>query len=273
VGEGPVVLVTGGSSGIGRACVENLARTGYRVFSGSRSTPMGLLDGQDGVRGLPMDVHEAESVDRAVAELLAEAGRLDAVVNCAGFGIGGAIEDTSIEEAKRQFETNLFGTMRVCQATLPVLRKQRSGRVVNVSSIAGRIAVPFQGLYTAAKFAIEGLTEALRMEVRPFGIHVSLIEPGDFNTGFTEARERVADRTDGAYADRTVRAMEAAESDERNGHHPERVARLLLRILSCRRPRLRYTVGPMSQRLAAMGKPFLPPGLTEREVMKHYNVQ
>lgn len=219
-----------------------------------------------------MDVTDDVSVSAGVRRLIEETGRLDAVVNCAGFGIGGAVEDTAIEDAKQQFETNFFGMMRVCRESLPILREQGSGRIVNVSSIAGRIGVPWQGLYTSTKFAVEGLTEVLRMEVRPFGIHVSLIEPGDFRTGFTDSRRLVGDRTEGAYAEKTMRAMEAAESDERRGHDPERVARVLRRVLESRSPRLRYTVGPLSQRLSAMAKPLLPGWFVEREVMRHYNV-
>ena len=230
------------------------------------------MEGVPSAFGLPMDVNCEASVNDAIAQLLEAAGRLDVVVNCAGFGIGGSIEDTPLELAKEQFETNLFGTIRVCQAALPVLRDQRAGRLINISSIAGRIAVPFQGLYTATKYAIEGLTEALRMEVKCFGVHVSLIEPGDFSTGFTDSRQRISDPRTDAYREATERAMAVAESDERNGHKPEEIARLLLRVLRKGKPKLRYTVGPMSQRLAAAFKPFLPAGYVEREVMKHYNV-
>jgi len=272
VDERTVVLITGGSSGIGKACVDHLVSKGYRVFSASRSLPDGPSDAGSSAVGLRMDVTDDESVSAGIKRLIEKAGRLDAVVNCAGFGIGGAIEDTTIEEAKAQFETNFFGMMRVCRQALPRLRRQGSGRIVNVSSIAGRIAVPFQGIYTSSKFAVEGFTEALRMEVRPFGIHVSLIEPGDFQTGFTDCRRRVDDRTDGAYAGRAARAMKAAESDERGGQDPLRVARLLRRVLESRSPRLRYTVGPLSQRLSAMVKPLLPIGVVERGVMQHYDV-
>lgn len=272
MGEGSVVLITGGSSGIGKACADHLAARGYRVFAASRSISDGPVDGNPSVHGLRMDVNDESAVVNAVGRLLESAGHLDAVVNCAGFGIGGSIEDTSIDEARRQFETNFFGMLRVCRATLPTLRAQGAGRIVNVSSIAGRIGVPFQGLYTATKYAMEGLTEALRMELRPFSIHVSLIEPGDFCTGFTASRERVAGEATGHYKERTAHAMDAAESDEMKGHSPQRIGRLLQRVLESRSPRLRYTVGPLSQRLVAMAKPLLPAGFVEREVMKHYNV-
>jgi NAD(P)-dependent dehydrogenase (short-subunit alcohol dehydrogenase family) len=272
--EGSVVLITGASSGIGKACADYLANHGYVVFAAARSLseeqPGGGVSAH-GWHGIRMDVVDESSVGDGVDRVLRQAGRLDAVVNCAGFGIGGSIEGTSIEEAKAIFETNVFGILRVCRATLPILRKQRSGRIVNVSSLAGRIGLPFQGLYSATKFAIEGLTESLRMEVKAFGIRVSLIEPGDFCTSFT-ANRRVADDPCDAYGERFERALEAMESDETGGAPPDRVARLLHRILRAPSPRLRYTVGPLSQRVSAIGKPLLPPSFFEREVMKHYNV-
>ena len=270
--EGKVVLVTGASSGLGAACAALLSRSGFATFAAARS-----LSDEDAKPGshlysVKMDVDDEISVRAGIDRVLRQAKRLDVVVNCAGFGVGGSVEDTSIDEAKRQFETNFFGILRVCQAALPSLREQLSGRIVNVSSIAGRIGLPFQGLYCATKFAIEGVTEALRMELKPFGVHVSLIEPGDFCTGFTASRLHVAGGGDGPYADRLARAMTAAESDEVGGQSPDRVARLLLKILHSRSPRLRYTVGPLSQRLSAAAKPLLPAGFVEREVMRHYNV-
>lgn len=267
-----IVLVTGGSSGIGEACARHLAEQGCTVFAAARSLSEESFLDEVELHGLSTDVTDEASVARCVDRIVETAGRLDAIVNCAGFGIAGAIEATSIDEAKEQFDTNFFGTMRVCHAALPVLRRQRSGAIVNVSSIAGRIGLPFQGLYSATKFAIEGLTEALRMELKPFGIRVSLIEPGDFRTGFTASRRRVDGDLGGAYRLTTDRALAAAESDERSGASPERVARLLLRILRDPSPRLRYTVGPLSQRLSVAVKPLLPAGILEREVMRHYKV-
>jgi len=219
-----------------------------------------------------MDVTDEESVRAAIDHVLQEEGRLDAVVNCAGYGIGGAVEATSIDEAWRQFDTNFFGILRVCRAVLPALREQRSGLIVNVSSLAGRIGLPFQGLYSSTKFAIEGLTEALRMEVKPFGIRVCLVEPGDFRTGFTASRRRVETEEGSAYRDACDRGLAAAESDELGGASPDLVAKLLLRILRSRSPKLRYTVGSLSQRLSAWIKPLLPASLFEREVMRHYKV-
>ncbi|MEN6369034.1 MAG: SDR family NAD(P)-dependent oxidoreductase, partial [Thermotogota bacterium] len=180
-------------------------------------------------------------------------------------------EDTADDEAEAIFQTNSMGVLRVCCAVLPIMREQGTGRIVVVSSIAGRVAVPFQGLYSATKFAVEGLCEALRMEVKRFGIHVTLVEPGDFHTGFTDRRLRVrASRENGAYSEACRRALEIAESDERRASTPEGVARLVSRILSRRAPRLRYTVGPALQRVAVRLKSVLPSQVFEWALGLYY---
>ena len=184
-----VVLITGASSGIGKTCADYLEALGHKVYGASRS--LGHKSSSEviteEIRGkgwirVGMDVTNEKSVEQGVAHILKAEGRLDAVINSAGYGISGSVEDTAIEEAYSQFETNFFGVLRVCRAVLPIMRKQKSGCIINMSSIAGIISLPFQGLYCASKFALEGMTEALRLEVKPFGIHVVLIEPGNFRT-------------------------------------------------------------------------------------------
>ena len=189
------VLIVGASSGIGRTCALHLARCGHRVFGTTRQPTSDVeatlrqeLASSDRLEIVTMDVDEAASVSAGVREVEEHAGRIDAVVNCAGFGIGGSIEDTDDDEAKAIFETNLFGTLRVCRAVLPIMRRQGSGTIINISSIGGRIAGPFVGLYSATKFAVEGLSESLRMEVHRFGVRVVLVA-GDFSTGFTDSRK------------------------------------------------------------------------------------
>jgi NAD(P)-dependent dehydrogenase (short-subunit alcohol dehydrogenase family) len=275
-----VVLVTGASSGIGRACALHLAQRGFHVFAASRRPasefaaqlgpllpPSSLLD------AVTMDVNADASVRSAVAHIEAKAGRLDAVVNCAGFGIGGAIEDTADEEALRILETNLLGTLRVCRATLPILRRQGRGTLVLVSSIGGRMGLPFQGLYSATKFGVEGLAESLSMEVRGLGVRVALIEPGDFRTGFTDRRTRVRASNEGsAYREAFDRALAVIESDERGGSTPEPIARLVERILRSSRPRLRYTIGPLPERLAVRLKSLLPGRAFESLLRLYYRL-
>ncbi len=272
--EETVVLITGASSGIGKACAEHLARRGYRVFGTSRRAPFPpapTAPGQPVM--LQMDVTQEESVRRAVDFIVRETGRLDVVVNNAGFGIAGAVEDTSVDEAKSQLETNFFGVLRVCRAALPVMRAQGEGLIVNISSLGGVIALPFQALYSASKFAVEGLTEALRLEVRPFGIRVTMIEPGDMRTGFTDQRVRVAGWTPtSAYAPYAERVLQVVETDERHGGAPETVAVLLERILRSPNPAPRYRVGPAFQRLAAVLKGILPGRLFAWALAKYYRI-
>ena len=170
---------------------------------------------------IQMDVTDDTSIKTAVRHIVDKEGHLDVVVNNAGIGVAGSIEDTSMEEIKFQFETNFFGVFRVCHEVLPIMRIQRSGYIINISSIAGLIGVPFQGAYSASKFALEGLTEALRMEIKSFGIHTVLIEPGDFNTGFTINRIKTKkSQISSIYSDRFKRALHIMKEDERNGSKP-----------------------------------------------------
>jgi NAD(P)-dependent dehydrogenase (short-subunit alcohol dehydrogenase family) len=259
-----VVLVTGASSGIGLACARYLGERGFRVYGISRrpapSTPV--------VTSLIADVTDGRSVERAIAAVVAREGRLDIVVNNAGMGIAGAVEDTSIEDARRQLDVNLLGAFRVCRAALPIMRDRQSGYIVNIGSIGGIIALPYQGLYSASKFALEGLSEALRMEVRPFGIRVVLIEPGDHKTDFTQNREIIQN----TYGKSCEAALARAARDEQNGPGPEQIARLLYRIVNQSNPRLRYTTGPAFQRAAVWLKRLLPNSLVEYGVRLYFGL-
>ena len=173
-----VALVTGASSGIGQATAELLAAHGFTVFGTSR-TP---IQDKRSYTWLPLDVRSDDSVQAAVQSLLAQAGRIDVLVNNAGYVQFGAIEESSVADAQAQFDTNLFGVIRMVKAVLPVMRQQGSGRIINISSIVGHIAAPYGGLYAASKFALEGLSESLSAEVRQFGVSVSLVEPSYVNT-------------------------------------------------------------------------------------------
>jgi NAD(P)-dependent dehydrogenase (short-subunit alcohol dehydrogenase family) len=258
----PVVLITGASSGIGLATAQLLAERGYTVIGGSRRQP-----DVSGFTLLPLDVRDDESVARWVQAALDRMGRIDALVNNAGHSLGGAVEEATAEDARRLFETNFFGVIRVTNAVLPVMRAQGSGRVVNIGSLAGQLGVPYLGLYGASKFALEGYTESLRYEVRRFGIHVSLVEPGDIRTDIVALP---ASRAIPAYNGEreTVTAIHTA--NVRNGPPPADVARVVARVLADQRPRLRYRAGrewyvPLARRL-------VPPGLLEWAVRKAYNL-
>jgi NAD(P)-dependent dehydrogenase (short-subunit alcohol dehydrogenase family) len=264
----PVVLITGASSGIGRACADYLYESGFNVYRASRRSP---AHGMEDAASLQVDVTDADSVNACVRRVAQKEGRIDVLVNCAGFGLAGSVEDTSIEEIKAQFETNLFGAIRVCQAVLPLMRQQRAGLIVNISSIAGLISLPFQGIYCASKFALEGAMEALRMEVSPFGIRVVLVEPGDFNTSFTAHRQRAAQSVESlVYRERFEKALSVMERDERGGPSPLAVAHLMERIINEPSPSCRYIIGTLSERAAIILRTLLPCRLYERMLMKHY---
>ena len=264
------VLITGASSGFGAAIAEALAARGDRVFGTTRKTvPPATASAP--VRMLTMDVGDPASVDAAVARMISEVGRIDALINNAGFGIAGAIEDTNDAEAHAQFETNFFGLHRVCRAVLPQMRRQGSGRVINLSSLAGLVAIPYQAFYCASKHAIEAYTEALRMEMKPFGIHVSMMEPGDFATSFTDNRRMVARCTEGsAHHTRCRTAVARMQEDERKFTDLKPVVKTVLAALDNPRPALRYPVAVPLQRFLVALKPFVPQGLFEYLIMDNY---
>jgi NAD(P)-dependent dehydrogenase (short-subunit alcohol dehydrogenase family) len=262
-----VVLVTGASSGLGLASAEYLASRGHRVYGASRRAPASPL-----FESLPMDVRDDASVHDAIARIMARAGRIDAVVNNAGIAIAGALEDTSLDEAREQFDVNFFGVMRVCRAVLPIMREQHTGYIVNISSIGGLVAIPYQSLYSASKFGLEGLTESLRLEVGGFGIRVVLVEPGDHRTGLTGNRRTTAQsQTSAAYRRPFERAVSRMAADEQNGPGPEAAARLVHRVISHSNPRLRYTVGPAPERAAVWLKRLLPYSAIERLMSFYYS--
>jgi NAD(P)-dependent dehydrogenase (short-subunit alcohol dehydrogenase family) len=260
-----VALITGASSGIGRACASRLAENGFRVYGTSRNPPAGAST----FTMLPMDVTDDVSVQRAVKTILERDGRLDVLVNNAGIAIAGPLESTSIDEAMRQLDVNLFGALRTCRAVLPAMRAC-GGYIVNIGSIGGLIAIPYQALYSASKFALEGMSESLRLEARAFGIHVVIIEPGDTRTPITQNRTITADSQVRGEYPAFAAALNRMAADERNGPGPEGVARLLLRIVNTPVPRLRYTVGPPLQRAAVWLKRLLPYAALEYGMRRYY---
>ena len=235
-----VALVTGASSGIGQATAELLAAHGFTVFGTSRTPIQENIQEKRSYTWLPLDVRSDDSVQAAVQSLLAQAGRIDLLVNNAGYVQFGAIEESSIDDAQAQLDTNLFGVMRMLKAVLPVMRQQGSGRIINISSIIGRIASPYGGLYATSKFALEGLSEALSEEVRPFGVSVSLVEPSYVNTPIVSQSPTnpLAVYTTGRQA-----AQQSLITNGKNGMEPGAVARAILRAATATRPRLRYPVG------------------------------
>ncbi len=241
--ETKTVLITGASSGFGKATAELLSGQGYRVFGTSRHTHD--VDSV-GYEMLTLDVRDDESVRACVDAVLAKTGSIDILINNAGYDLAGALEETSVEEAKAQFETNFFGVLRMTNAVLPVMRAQKEGRIINIGSLAGLVAVPFHGMYSASKYALEGYSEALRQEVKPFNIKVSLIEPGFASTNFGQSGRQSASLI-GDYAPMRERIVPVFIESLRMGLQPETIARLVLSLISKASPKLRYRVGSDSK--------------------------
>jgi NAD(P)-dependent dehydrogenase (short-subunit alcohol dehydrogenase family) len=265
-----VVLLTGASSGFGRAIAAALAQDGHRVFATMRARDAAPVPG---TTHLALDVTDEASVANCVAEVIRIGGRVDVLVNNAGLGIAGAIEDTTVEEAQAQFDTNLFGLHRMCRAVLPHMRRQGSGHIINMSSLAGQIAIPFQGFYSASKFAIEGYSEALRMEVRRYGVQVSMIEPGDFATAFTANRRMVAAHTPASpYYELCVSAVRRMAHDEQANQNLSPVVDAVRAIVASDRPALRYPRANAVQRVFAALRPYLPQAVTEHLIRSTYGL-
>ena len=274
-----VVLITGASSGFGKACAEYLHQKGYRVYGTSRrlsefpAVSQATDERPEGFTLIPMDITSDASVEQGIQWVLQKEGRLDIIVNNAGYGLAGAVEDTTIEEAKEQFETNFFGVLRVCRAVLPVMREQKGGYLIAISSMGGLVGIPFQGFYSASKFALEGLMESLRSEVKAYGIQVVLIEPGDFRTEFTANRRRVRAVEHGSvYEAQYRKTLGVMEADEMNGPPPEKIGPLVEHIVTKKRPRVRYTIGRASQKFLLKLKIIAPSRVFEWLLMKYYQM-
>ncbi|MHB1518582.1 MAG: SDR family oxidoreductase [Acidimicrobiales bacterium] len=256
---GEVAVVTGASAGIGRSCADRLFHSGWTVYGASRRGTASA-----GWHPLVMDVDDDRSVNEGIAAVLADSGHIDAVVAGAGWGLAGSVEETSIDEARRQLETNFWGAVRVVQRALPAMRAGGRGRIVLVSSIGGLLGLPFQAFYSASKFAMEGFGEALAYEVAPFGVTVSLVEPGNVRTDFTDSRRLAPVTASSPYAAAIARAIGTMAADERHGVAPERVAALVERLCSNDRPARRATVGRLDERIGPVAKRFLPNRIFER---------
>jgi NAD(P)-dependent dehydrogenase (short-subunit alcohol dehydrogenase family) len=254
-----VVLVTGASAGIGRACADRLAGAGWAVTGASRRGTGCDRAAANPWAGLVMNVDDDEAVAAGVAGVSQQYRRLDAVVAAAGWGVAGAAEFTSLSAAKAQFETNFWGCVRVVQSALPHMRAQRAGRIVLISSIGGVIGIPFQAYYSASKFALEGFAESLGYEVGPFGITVTLVQPGNIKTDFTASRH-LDDAADGdrVYAAAMHKAIEVMERDEASGAPAQQVATIVQRMLEATRPPRRVSVGKAGERAGLVAKRVLP---------------
>ena len=260
----PVVLVTGVSSGIGRAVADAFAAKGFEVFGTSRNPR--TTQPVAGVELVQLDVTDDASVAAAVSTVVQRAGRIDILVNNAGAGVFGAAEETSTAQAQQLFDTNFFGLVRLTREVLPYLRAQRSGRIINIGSVLGFLPSPYGSLYAASKHAVEGYSESLDHETREFGVRVSVVEPGYTNTSF-EANATDADSPIDSYAPVREHVKQVIAKAVRAGDDPAVVAQAVLKAATSRTPELRYPAGPLARRLALLKK-FAPAGLLDNGVRK-----
>lgn len=244
-----ITVITGGNSGIGKYTAEAFVKRGFTVYDLSRREIA-----NKGIIHITADVTDENQVKSAVGRIIDAHGKIDIVINCAGFGISGAVEFTELEEAKKQFDVNFFGTVNVNKAVIPHMRKN-TGRIINISSVAAVAHIPFQTYYSASKAAVESYTNALANEVRPFGISVTSIEPGDICTPFTQAREKSFDGDD-VYGGRISRSVEGMEKDEQKGMSPEIAGEYIAKIALKKRVKPVYAIGSSYKILSVLCKAF-----------------
>ena len=248
-----VILITGASSGFGLATAELLASKGHTVYGLCRRAVE-----HASIRYRQCDVRNREQIASVVTEIVEKEGRIDVLINNAGMGIGGALELATPEEIDLQMGTNFMGCVNLCQAVLPYMRKARKGKIINLSSIGGVMGLPYQGFYSASKFAIEGFSEALSAEVRSFGIKVSMVEPGDFATGFTGSRKNSqATLDDPDYGPIFRNSLAIIEKEENGGLKPEVLARRIAKMVEQKNPPLRKVVANLEQKLSVVIKRVL----------------
>ena len=256
------MIITGGSSGIGKATAELFAKNDYKVYELSRHG-----ESQGNITHITCDVTNPDDCKNAVSTVLQECDTIDLLINNAGMGISGAIEFTEMTEVKRQFDVNFFGALNITQAILPIMRSQRNGRIIFVSSMMAAFSLPFQSFYGATKSAVNSLALSLRNEVRPFGIDVCILMPGDVKTGFTDARKKSLVGSD-VYT-HMEKAVSTMEHDEQHGISPERMAKKLLSLAKAKHPELTSTVGWSYKLFLLLGR-LVPTSLAYRIIGKMY---
>lgn len=249
-----VIFITGITSGFGRAMALKLSADGHKVYGTYRRDSEQI----PGVTYLKADVQDEDSIRAAVNHVMETEHRIDTLISNAGMGIGGPLEFTSTDDAQRQMDVNFMGMVRLLNTVVPIMRNQRHGHIICISSIGGLMGLPYQGMYSASKFAMEGYLQALRLEVRQFGIHVTVINPGDFFTGFTAARTKNLPADAAAAYPGYADSMKSIESDERSGLQPDYLARKISRIVRKRRPANRYIIATTVQKASVLLKMILP---------------
>lgn len=264
-----VVLITGGSSGIGKSIGEFLHQKGFVVYGTSRN-PEKITNSIFPL--VALDVRNKESIVKCIAVVIEKSGRLDVVINNAGVGITGPIEEIPTEEIKNNFETNLFGPIEVMKAVLPQMRLQQSGLIINVTSIAGYMGLPYRGVYSASKGALELITEALRMEVKAFGIHITNVAPGDFATNIAAGRYHAPVVKGSAYEVTYGKSLKEMDNHVDSGSNPNEMATAIFAIIQEENPKVHYKVGAFMQKFSIVLKRILPDKMYEKMLMNHYKL-
>jgi NAD(P)-dependent dehydrogenase (short-subunit alcohol dehydrogenase family) len=264
-----VVLITGGSSGIGKSIGEFLHQKGYIVYGTSRN-PENISDSVFPL--VSLDVRNVNSIQLAVAKIIEEKGHLDIVINNAGVGITGPLEEIPMEEIKNNFETNLFGPIEVMKAVLPQMRSQKSGLIINITSIAGYMGLPYRSVYSASKGALELITEALRMEVKSFGIQITNVAPGDFATNIAAGRFHAPVIKNSAYEKIYGEVLSTMNEHVDSGSNPNEMAEAVYQIILEKNPRIHYKVGAFMQKFSIALKRVLPDKVYEKMLMNHYKL-
>jgi NAD(P)-dependent dehydrogenase (short-subunit alcohol dehydrogenase family) len=264
-----VVLITGGSSGIGKSIGEFLHQKGFIVYGTSRN-PEKVLNSIFPL--VALDVRDVESIHLAVAQIIQSTGRLDVVINNAGVGITGPLEEIPMEEIKNNFDTNFFGPIAVMKAVLPQMRQQKSGLIVNITSIAGYMGLPYRSVYSASKGALELITEALRMEVKSFGIQITNVAPGDFATNIAAGRFHAPIIQGSDYERAYGSILKTMDAHVDSGSNPNEMAEAVFQIIQDNNPRIHYKVGAFMQKFSIVLKRILPDTVYEKMLMNHYKL-
>ncbi|MDQ0966140.1 short-subunit dehydrogenase [Flavobacterium sp. W4I14] len=263
-----IALVTGASAGIGAATASLLAQSGYTVYGVARRVDKMARLADLGITTIAMDIADDTSMVKAVDQIVAEQGRIDVLVNSAGFGSYGAVEDVPMADARYQLEVNVIGLARLCQLVLPHMREQRFGKIINITSIGGKMATPLGGWYHASKFAVEGLSDSLRLEVKPFGVDVIIIEPGGVKTEWGGIAFNSAEKTSGhtVYGELTNKAKNVFAKTEVNNVEPIVIAELIKDAIETKSPKPRYAKGYMAGMILGLKK-WLSDSMFDKMIM------
>jgi len=264
-----IVFITGASSGIGKAIAEFLQDKSCTVYGTSRN-PEKFPN--TNIKLIPLDLTDTNSIRNAIEKVIEKENRIDVLINNAGIGITGALEEIPMEEIKRNFQTNLFGAIETIKTVLPHMRKQKAGKIINITSIAGYFGLPYRSIYSASKAALELTTEALRMEIKQFGIEVINVAPGDFATNIAQGRYHVPIIENSDYKKSYQKTLEQINLHVNSGNNPIQIAKIIHKIILTSKPKIHYKVGKPLQKFSIVLKRILPDRWYERILMNHYKI-